>query len=105
MTSASSSTCFVRNVPTAYDDAKLNDVFAEVGPVKKAFLVREKGSQSHKGLAFVTFGLADDAQQAINELSGRHVDGYKLHVRPVLVHPQLSARLSTEKLLSLLPLL
>lgn len=82
------STCFVRNVPTSVGEDRLTECFAEVGPVRKAFLVRTRGSDVHKGIAFVTFALPDDASKAVRELNAHNLDGKPLHVRsfvPVLV--------------------
>lgn len=73
-------TCFVRNLPFSVDDDKLADIFSEIGPVKKAFLVRERGSDTHKGYGFVTFALKEDAAKAAQKLAGKKEDGRTLQV-------------------------
>lgn len=74
-------TCFVRNLPFSINDDKLTEMFSEIGPVKKAFLVREKGSDKHKGYGFVTFALKEDAEKAAKKLGGKKEDGRTLQVR------------------------
>jgi RNA recognition motif-containing protein len=88
MGSLDDSTCFVRNVPPSVDEDQLTACFAEVGPVRKAFLVRTRGLDVHKGIAFVTFAVPDDASKAVRELNAHKLDGKPLHVCsvvPVLV--------------------
>ena len=73
-------TCFVRNLAPAVDSERLTGVFAEVGPVRKAFIVKGRGEQVHKGLAFVTFALSADAQKAARELNAVALEGQPLQV-------------------------
>ena len=68
----------------SFDDERLTDLFSDVGPVRKAFFVRQKGSDAHKGIAFVSFALAADAQKAVAELQGYQVQGQAIQVRPCL---------------------
>ena len=68
----------------SFDDERLTDLFSDVGPVRKAFFVRQKGSDAHKGIAFVSFALAADAQKAVAELQGHQLQGQAIQVRPCL---------------------
>jgi nucleolar protein 4 len=79
MNAAHGGTCFVRNLPASVGEQQLQQLFSDVGPVKKAFLVREKGA--HKGLAYVTYALARDATQAAQRLNGKVFSGSAIHVR------------------------
>ena len=39
----SSTTLFVRNLPFVIDSKELENVFSDVGPVKRCFVVKDKG--------------------------------------------------------------
>jgi nucleolar protein 4 len=73
-------TCFVRRVPQDVKEEGLLELFGAVGPVKKAFIVQEKGEANHKGYAFVTFALADDAKKAVQQLANHSLKGGRLKV-------------------------
>ena len=74
-------TVFVRGIDAAVDDAKLQEFFSEVGPVKKAFLVRGAKGGAHKGFGFVQFAVQEDAARAVTQLHGHDLAGRKLKVR------------------------
>ncbi|XP_078364761.1 RNA-binding protein 28-like isoform X2 [Oculina patagonica] len=58
---------FVRNLPFTTTDQDLENLFSEVGPIKRSFVIRDKGAKSLcRGFGYVTFALADDAQRAID---------------------------------------
>ena len=40
----SSTTLFVRNLPFVFDNKELEKIFSEVGPVKRCFVVKDKGA-------------------------------------------------------------
>ena len=42
-TTLSSTTLFVRNLPFSFDNKELENLFSEVGPVKRCFVVKDKG--------------------------------------------------------------
>jgi nucleolar protein 4 len=75
-------TVFVRNVAFTVDSAGLEQVFADIGPVRQCFLVTQKGVEGtkHRGIAFVQFAIPEDAQRAVEELNGREVAGRRLKV-------------------------
>lgn len=75
-------TVFVRGVDSSVTDAQLQELFSDVGPVKKAFLVRKGGKDgAHRGFGFVQFAVAEDAARAAAELHGAELAGRKLKVR------------------------
>jgi nucleolar protein 4 len=76
-------TVFVRNVSYDVDDKGLEEAFNDVGPVRQAFLVREKGQARHKGYGYVQFALGEDAERAVQELHGRALRGRAIKVRAV----------------------
>ena len=63
-------TVFVRSLPYDATDAALEEHFSEVGPVRSAFVVKDRATQQGRGFGFVTFALPEDAQQAVSTLSG-----------------------------------
>lgn len=73
-------TCFVRNIATDVNEEQLTDLFGQVGPVKNAFIIGEKGTPYHKGFGFVTFALPDDAQSAVTKLANHKLAGKRLQV-------------------------
>lgn len=73
-------TVFVRGVDNSIDDAKLQECFDKVGPVKKAFLVRKGKDGPHRGFGFVQFAVQEDAVRAAAELNGTELAGRKLKV-------------------------
>ena len=47
-------TLFVRNLPFSVTDEKLGEIFSETGPVKRAFVVKEKG-KDHNASSLYNF--------------------------------------------------
>ena len=64
-------TVFVRNISYEVDDKALEEAFQDVGPVRQAFLVKDKGQQRHKGFGYVQFALPEDAERAVEEPGDR----------------------------------
>ncbi|KAH7968248.1 RNA-binding protein 28 [Rhipicephalus sanguineus] len=59
-------TLLVRNLPPDAKENKLEELFADIGPVKRCFIVRDKAQQSQcKGVAYVTYASAADAEAAV----------------------------------------
>ncbi|XP_065521099.1 RNA-binding protein 28-like [Lathamus discolor] len=67
-------TVLVRGLPAAATDAELQRLFGSIGPLRRGFVVTEKGTQKCRGFGYVTFSLAEDAQRALEEppLWGSH---------------------------------
>uniref|UniRef100_A0A674HDB0 RRM domain-containing protein n=1 Tax=Taeniopygia guttata TaxID=59729 RepID=A0A674HDB0_TAEGU len=67
-------TVLVRGLPAGATAALLERLFGHLGPVRRCFVVTEKGSPRCRGFGFVTFSLAEDAGRALREppeLGGR----------------------------------
>ncbi|XP_072165470.1 RNA-binding protein 28-like [Diadema setosum] len=72
-------TLFVRNLPYSTTKEDLENVFGEIGPLKKCFVVTDKGVKDKcRGFGYVTFALKDDAEKAVN--SSKSLQGRKLKV-------------------------
>eukprot|EP00965_Chrysotila_dentata_P010567 343716-Pleurochrysis_carterae.AAC.1 len=63
---AEKSSVFVRNLPYDLSDPELEDHFAAIGPVTRAFVVRDKRTREGRGFGFVSFVLPDDACRCRN---------------------------------------
>jgi RNA recognition motif-containing protein len=80
-------TCFVRRVQQDVKEEDLLELFGAIGPVKNAFIVQEKDDAKHKGYAFVTFALADDAKKAVQQLANHNLKGSRLQVSATHILP------------------
>ena len=61
-------------------EASLSELFGAIGEVTSVSLITDRMSGRSKGFAFVEMAQASDAQQAINELNGKNVDGRDIKV-------------------------
>eukprot|EP00201_Polytomella_parva_P021603 CAMPEP_0175044794 /NCGR_PEP_ID=MMETSP0052_2-20121109/4028_1 /TAXON_ID=51329 ORGANISM="Polytomella parva, Strain SAG 63-3" /NCGR_SAMPLE_ID=MMETSP0052_2 /ASSEMBLY_ACC=CAM_ASM_000194 /LENGTH=309 /DNA_ID=CAMNT_0016308179 /DNA_START=46 /DNA_END=972 /DNA_ORIENTATION=+ len=73
-------TIFVRGVSFKASDKDLEETFSDVGPVKQCFLVKDPGSDNHKGFGFVQYALEEDAHKAVSLFDGKDMFGRKLKV-------------------------
>merc|ERR1739838_1055054 len=72
-------TIFVRNLPYSANNSTLEDAFSEYGPIKQAFVVKDKDNQSKcRGFGYVQFVLQEDASKATK--SQVALEGRKLAV-------------------------
>ncbi len=67
-------------------EASLSELFGAIGEVTSVNLITDRKGGRSKGFAFVEMAQASDAQQAINDLNGRNVDGRDIRVAEA--HPQ-----------------
>lgn len=71
---------FVGNLSFDTSELELQDLFAACGPVTDVNIVTDKFTQKPRGFAFVTMATPEAAQAAIQQLSGRNVNGRDLTV-------------------------
>lgn len=71
---------YVGNLSYDTTEATLSDLFATVGQIQSVSLITDRVTGRSKGFAFVE--MADDAaaQEAINQLNDREVDGRAIKV-------------------------
>lgn len=84
---------YVGNLPYSVNDQSLGEVFAAYGTVVSSSVIIDKATGRSKGFGFVE--LEDDtmAQNAINDLNGKDMQGRNLVVsvaRPMEPRPQRS---------------
>jgi cold-inducible RNA-binding protein len=71
---------FVGNLAFETSELELQDLFATCGPVQEVNIITDKFTQKPRGFAFVTMATAEGAQAAIQQLSGKSVNGRNLTV-------------------------
>ena len=71
---------FVGNLSFETSELELQDLFSACGPVTEVNIVTDRFTQKPRGFAFVTMGTPEAAQAAIQQLSGKNVNGRDLTV-------------------------
>jgi RNA recognition motif-containing protein len=71
---------YVGNLNYATTEADISDLFGTVGEVLSVNLITDRMTGRSKGFAFVEMSEASAAQQAIDQLNGRDVDGRPIKV-------------------------
>lgn len=90
-------TVFVRGLAPTVDDDQLADTFSSIGPVKHAFLVKDRSTGKHKGFGFVQFALEEDAVRAAQEMNGTKVEGRAVKVESALKRASFEQRKKNKK--------
>jgi RNA recognition motif-containing protein len=71
---------FVGNLSFKTTENDLQDAFAAYGTVVEANLMMDRATGRSRGFAFVTMSTPEEAQKAIDALSGKEMDGRALTV-------------------------
>ena len=71
---------YVGNLSYSTTEAALSELFGTVGEVLSVNLITDRMTGRSKGFAFVEMAEFDAAQEAINQLNGREVDGRSIKV-------------------------
>lgn len=76
----SQSKLFVGNLPFSTTDQELGEIFAGVGNVQSATVVRDRDTGKHRGFGFVEMSCDEDAHEAITQLNETTIGGRKITV-------------------------
>jgi hypothetical protein len=95
---------FVKYLPAELDDAGLKELFAPYGDIISSKVMVDHQTGSSLGYGFVRFASPDEAQQAIQKLSGQRCSNKVLLCKlsnssPNIVTPELSTNLYIKPLL------
>jgi RNA recognition motif-containing protein len=71
---------YVGNLSYGTNDQILEELFTEFGEVTSARVISDRDTGRSKGFGFVEMSSQEDANNAINELNDKEVDGRKLRV-------------------------
>lgn len=71
---------FVGGLAWATTDDTLRDAFSSYGDVQEARVITDRDTGRSRGFGFVTYGVADDADQAVSALNGAELDGRTIRV-------------------------
>lgn len=71
---------YVGNLSYSVTETQLKTLFEEFGAVTSANLIKDKYSGDSKGFGFVEMDKQSEAEEAINQLNGRPMDGRNLTV-------------------------
>ena len=81
---------YVGNLPWSVKDQDLADAFSEFGTVDRASVITERPSGRSKGFGFVTMNEASEAQNAIEAMNGKEMEGRPLKVNEAKPREDLS---------------
>lgn len=71
---------YVGGLAYSINDKQLEDLFAEIGKVTSATVIKDRDSGQSKGFGFVEMSENEDAQKAIKDLNGKEVGGRSIVV-------------------------
>jgi cold-inducible RNA-binding protein len=71
---------YVGNLSYATTDSSLAELFGAIGEVLSVNLITDRMTGRSRGFAFVEMAEQSDAQEAIDQLNGRELDGRSLKV-------------------------
>jgi RNA recognition motif-containing protein len=71
---------FVGGLPFSTSEDRLREVFAQAGQVESAVVVTDRSTGRSRGFGFVEMATSEEADQAVQKLNGKDLDGRQLKV-------------------------
>jgi RNA recognition motif-containing protein len=71
---------FVGGLPFSTSEDRLREVFAQAGQVESAVVVTDRSTGRSRGFGFVEMSTSEEADQAVQKLNGKDLDGRQLKV-------------------------
>ena len=71
---------FVGGLPFSTSDDRLREVFTAAGQVESAVVVTDRDTGRSRGFGFVEMATSEEADQAVQKLNGKDLDGRQLKV-------------------------
>lgn len=71
---------YVGNLSYHTNENELRDLFAAYGEVESAKIITDRDTGRSKGFGFVEMADKGEAENAINELNGKEIDGRQIKV-------------------------
>jgi cold-inducible RNA-binding protein len=71
---------FVGGLPFSTSDDRLREVFSQAGQVESAVVVTDRDTGRSRGFGFVEMATSEEADQAVQKLNGKDLDGRQLKV-------------------------
>jgi RNA recognition motif-containing protein len=71
---------FVGGLPFSTSEDRLREVFAAAGQVESAVVVTDRDTGRSRGFGFVEMATSEEADQAVQKLNGKDLDGRQLKV-------------------------
>ncbi len=82
---------YVGNLPYNLTEDELHGLFAEFGEVSRASIITDRDTGRSKGFGFVEMPGHSEAEEAIEALNGRSVNGRNLRVNEARPRPERSS--------------
>ncbi|KAJ3700030.1 hypothetical protein LUZ61_003735 [Rhynchospora tenuis] len=83
---------YVGNLAWGVDNSALESLFSEQGKVLEAKVIYDRETGRSRGFGFVTYGTAQEVQDAISSLNGADLDGRTIRVSMAEARPSYSGR-------------
>jgi cold-inducible RNA-binding protein len=71
---------YVGNLPYDTTENDLQDLFTPCGPVSSVELIIDRATNRSRGFGFVTMGTPEAAENAVQQLNGKSIEGRALTV-------------------------
>ncbi|KAI9016176.1 hypothetical protein DFJ74DRAFT_596065, partial [Hyaloraphidium curvatum] len=71
---------YVGNLAWATEAGALRQEFSQFGNVTDCFIPRDRETGRPRGFGFVTFDSTDSANESVNKMNGKELDGRTLRV-------------------------